>query len=902
MTDNTGRTAQLTVEDYLGSPFYSGERVRCATQVCLRGSLTYDQVVKIAEEILANKLIETISISSPSTSILQKLVSNKNRNVSVAFSNEPEIIDLEEGSLEKISKQRGLALNLPEMQCILKYYQQDAICKSRERVGLSKHPTDVELEVLAQTWSEHCKHKIFNAKIFYTENEVTEVIDSLFKTYISQATKKVGEGIDWLVSVFSDNAGVFRLSEQLNVAVKVETHNSPSALDPYGGALTGILGVNRDILGVGIGARLVANTDVFCFGFPDFSGPVPQRLLHPKRIFDGVCRGVEHGGNKSGVPTVNGAIVFDNSFLGKPLVYCGSIGLMPREVSGRASHVKEINVGDLIVVVGGRTGRDGIHGATFSSEELHADSPSSAVQIGDPFTQKKLSDFLLVARDRSLYRCITDNGAGGLSSSVGELAELSGGCKLHLDQVPLKCDDLKPWEILLSESQERMTLAVDLETIDALMVLAQNYEIELGVIGTFTNSGYFHVLFHSQTVAMLDMDFLHHGLPQMELEALWHSAEEKTFSLPQAEDFGRILKDILSNYNVCSKESVIRRYDHEVQGGSAMKPLVGLDGPSDAAIIRPIECMEGGKEAIVISNGICPKFSAFDTYHMAASAVDEALRNYVSVGGDPARVAILDNFCWPDPIFDPKKTPDGKIKLAELVRANKALFDMATAFNVPIISGKDSMKNDYKIGEEKISILPTLLISAVGKINNVERAISMDVKNPVDVIYVIGMTKDEMAGSEFALRYQKCGGKVPKVDAISACKRFHAISQAIEKELLVSCHDCSDGGLAVALAEKSFAGGLGIEVDLAKVAAEEALCDLVILFSESNSRFVVTVSPDNLREFEEIVSSHCISKIGVVRGDDRFVIQGTRGIKVVEEDISSLKQYWQRPLGDRSHM
>ncbi|HEX7372025.1 MAG TPA: AIR synthase-related protein, partial [Thermodesulfobacteriota bacterium] len=511
-----------------------------------------------------------------------------------------------------------LALSLKEMKALRVYVEDPRVREERKKVGLGGNLADCEVEALAQTWSEHCKHKIFNAQIDYGDEEgKAHHIDSLFDTYIKGSTEEIRKAMgdkDWCVSVFKDNAGVIRFNEEWNLVFKVETHNSPSALDPYGGALTGIVGVNRDPFGTGKGARLIFNVDTFCFAPPDYSKPLPPRLLHPKRIYEGVREGVEHGGNKSGIPTVNGSLVFDDRYAGKPLVYCGTGGIMPREILGKPSHEKRAEPGDLIVMTGGRIGKDGIHGATFSSEELHEESPTSAVQIGDPITQKRMTDFLLRARDLGLYHAITDNGAGGLSSSVGEMARDCNGCRIHLDRAPLKYPGLDPWEILLSEAQERMTLAVPPDQIDRFLNLAKSMDVEATVLGEFTGTGKFHVLYDGKTVAYLVMDFLHNGHPKMELRARWQKKDFPEPSFEDPEDLTHYLKQVLSRYNVCSKEAVVRQYDHEVQGGTVIKPLVGTfnDGPGDATVLRPIlDSWEG----VVVSSGICPRYSDIDTYH-----------------------------------------------------------------------------------------------------------------------------------------------------------------------------------------------------------------------------------------------------------------------------------------------
>ncbi len=821
VTDNVGKTAREAVALLLGPAPADAPRVYTSRQYLISGTLGAQDAQKIASSLLANELIERYDIVSGKTWDRQTGMSAYVPRVAGIDAPAVKEIDLNvsDRKLLKISQEGVLALNLDEMRVIRDYLKDAAVVKERKKFGLGRKMTDVELECLAQTWSEHCKHKIFNSFITYRDETGQALeIDSLFDSYIRGATKKVRERLgrkDWCLSVFVDNAGVIKFNDDYNLVFKVETHNSPSALDPYGGALTGIVGVNRDPFGTGKGAKLIFNTDVFCFAPPDYDKPLPKRILHPRRIYEGVREGVEHGGNKSGIPTVNGCIVFDERYLGKPLVYCGTAGIMPARLNGEPTHTKEIIPGDLIVMTGGRIGKDGIHGATFSSEELHEDSPVTAVQIGDPITQKKMTDFLLMARDRNLYRAITDNGAGGLSSSVGEMARLSGGCEIDLQKAPLKYAGLQPWEILLSEAQERMSLAVAPEQIGAFLALAGKMEVEATVLGRFTDSGKFHVRFGEPTVACLDMAFLHDGLPQMRLNARWQPPRHKEPDFPEPAGLGRALKTMLSRLNICSKESVVRQYDHEVQGGSVVKPLVGAanDGPGNAAVIRPLlDSFEG----VVTANGICPRYSDIDTYHMAACAIDEAVRNTVAVGGSLERLAGLDNFCWCDPVRS-EKTPDGEYKLAQLVRANMALYDYTTAYGVPCISGKDSMKNDYQIGATKISIPPTLLFSTIGVIKDVRKAVTMDVKKPGDLVYVLGTTYPELGGSEWYALHGYVGNHVPKVNAAKAKKLYTALSRAMEAGLVASCHDCSDGGLGIALAETAFAGGLGLTVDLSSV-------------------------------------------------------------------------------------
>ncbi|MCD6288043.1 MAG: phosphoribosylformylglycinamidine synthase [Candidatus Hydrogenedentes bacterium] len=897
VTDNVGATTAKGIADVIGRPLNDDEGAFTSRQYAIKGDISESQANHIARDLLANELIQRWIVRrgngdlNGSDRFLLGLPLVDIEAPAVAQYN----LEVDDDSLIKLSRDGVLALELEEMHVIRDYFRRDDVRSRRHAVGLGDQPTDVELEAIAQTWSEHCKHKIFNATIDYRDSVdgTRETIASIFKTYVRGATEDIATRVDWLVSVFHDNAGVVRLDDRWNLVMKVETHNSPSALDPYGGAITGIVGVNRDPLGTGLGSKLIFNVDTFCFADPNYSGTIPERLLHPRRVFKGVHLGVRDGANQSGIPDVNGAIVFDDRYLGKPLVYCGTGAIMPVRVGDRPSHVKEVEPGDLIVMTGGRIGKDGIHGATFSSEELHGESPATAVQIGDPITQKKMVDMLLEARDLNLYRCITDNGAGGLSSSVGEMAQLSGGCEIHLDKAPLKYAGLAPWESLLSEAPERMSLAVPPDKIDAFLELAARRNVEATVLGSFTDTGKFHAIYEGRTVAYLDMDFLHEGLPDMRLEAEWSTPSLEQTDLEPPANLTRTLFDMLGRLNICSKESFVRQYDHEVQGGSALKPFVGEadDGPGDASIVRPLL---GEKIGVVVACGICPRYSDIDTYHMMANAIDEAVRNTICVGGRIGRIAGLDNFCWPDPVQS-EKTPDGKYKLAQLVRACKALYDYCTAYDLPCISGKDSMKNDYKIGDTKISIPPTVLFSTVTVMDDVEKAVSMDAKQVGDLVYVVGETFDELGGSEYAAMHGQVGANVPKVDAARARTLYETLANAIDEGLVASCHDASDGGLGVAMAETAFAGGFGMKIDLARVPARLERND-TILFSESASRFVVTVHEDMADRFENAMDGTVMARVGEVVGQPRFVVDGLDGTTVIDADIYELKEAWQKPL------
>jgi len=814
-------------------------------------------------------------------------------------------LEVSDDELIDISQQGLLALNLDEMHAIQRHFRDPEVQHSRAAAGLPPdRPTDAELECLAQTWSEHCSHKIFAAKIRHVDRESGEdrTINSLFRTHIMQPTLDMQEEVDWLLSIFHDNSGVISWNDEWSVCIKAETHNSPSALDPYGGAITGIVGVNRDILGTGLGARPIANTDVFCFGPPDYSGSIPEGLFHPSRVFRGVHSGVRSGGNESGIPTVNGAIVFDERYIGKPLVFCGTVGIMPRVLEdGRESHVKTPEPGDVVYMVGGRVGSDGIHGATFSSLELTEDSPSSAVQIGDPITQKKMLDMILEARDAGLIQVITDNGAGGLSSSVGEMAELTGGADLDLGKVPLKQAGLSSWEILVSESQERMTVGVRPEDSERFESLAALHEVEATAVGTFTDSGAFAVRHGETPVAHIPIQFLHDGCPQLSLDSEWKPPENSPVETPEldADGMGKALGRLIARPNVASKEWWVRSYDHEVIAQSVIKPFCGAnhDAPGDAAVIAPIQ---GGTQGLVVSNGIAPRYSDIDAYAMAAASVDEALRNAVCVGVDLDMIAGLDNFCWPDPI-ESRKTPDGRYKLAQLVRANRALDEVCRAYRLPCISGKDSMKNDAMMGGEKISVPPTLLFSLLGNHSDVRKAVSSDFKSPGDLIFLVGETHQELGASEVSYMLREegsggIGGKVPEIDPERNMAAYRALTSAMTDGLVASAHDCSDGGLAVAVAECCFGSDSGATLDTSPIWSDcEDLDAWGALFGESLGRILVSVRPEDRVPFERAMAGISCHFLGeVCEGDDITVTRGTDDL--LSASMSELRGFWKGTL------
>ena len=905
VTDNEGRTARDTAAMVLGIPRES-LAVYTALQYRIRNDaaapLGREQVETIARDLLCNTLIQRYRVKSAAEGAAEPDFPAQAARVTGEARADVAVVPLssmDDAELLAASRANTWALNLDELHAIRDHFARPDIAAARAAAGLPADPTDVEMEALAQTWSEHCKHKIFASAIEYTDEDTgrRERVDNLYKTCIRDATAILRErrgDKDYCKSVFKDNAGVIAFINGYDACIKVETHNSPSALDPYGGALTGIVGVNRDPMGTGMGAELVCNTDVFCFASPFYAKELPPRLLHPRRVLEGVREGVEHGGNKSGIPTVNGSLVFDERFLGKPLVFCGTVGLLPTDVCGRPGWEKKAEPGDAVVMVGGRIGKDGIHGATFSSEELHEGSPATAVQIGDPITQRKMYDFLLKARDKGLYNAITDNGAGGLSSSVGEMAEDTGGCILNIDRAPLKYDGLLPWEVLLSEAQERMTVAVPPAKLDEFLALARRMDVEATALGEFTESGVFEVRYAGRTVALLDMDFLHDGVPQLHLEAVWKrpAFPDIRMESPDA-DAGAFLKRMLGRLNICSKEYIIRQYDHEVRGGSVIKPLVGAlrDGPGDAAVLRPLLESDAG---LVLSHGICPKFSDYDTYWMMANAMDEAIRNAVAVGGDPDALAGIDNFCWCDPVWS-DANPEGRYKLAQLVRACRALRQFSLAFGLPCISGKDSMKNDYLGGGERISIPPTVLFSVMGVIRNVTAAQSSDFKRKGDYIYLLGGTWREMAGSEAAAELGLSGGRVPQVDAANALPRYRGLHALMAQRALTACHDCSDGGLAVALAEMCIGGRLGADIDLDAVPGLEPMSRFELLYSESASRLIVSVRPDLAPLLDALGMWQICRRIGTVTGTGALTLRSGDSV-VLRESVDDLARAFKATL------
>ncbi|MBN1794881.1 MAG: phosphoribosylformylglycinamidine synthase subunit PurL [Candidatus Omnitrophica bacterium] len=817
--------------------------VKTIKKYVMEGSISSETLDTICDELLYNKLIQH-RIRSSEKSDIEFLHSIPEYTFSLIT---VDLLSAANEELLAISKNAQLYLSLDEMKAIQAHF-----------VRLGRNPTDCEIETIAQTWSEHCCHKTFRAAIEMEDRQ----IDNLLKSTVMKVTKELNK--EWCLSVFKDNAGIIAFDEKNAIAVKVETHNHPSALEPYGGASTGIGGVIRDILGAGLGARPIANTDVFCFAPFDIPAQeIPGGVLHPRRIIKGVVSGVRDYGNRMGIPTVNGAVLFDKQYLGNPLVYCGTIGIMPKDMC-----TKKVDPGDVIIAVGGRTGRDGIHGATFSSGELTSSTKetlSGAVQIGNPIAEKKVLDVLLAARDRGLYKAITDCGAGGFSSAVGELGEETGA-EVHLEKVPLKYAGLTYTEMWISESQERMVLAAAPDKAAELIELFAKEDVEATCIGTFTDDKRLKLYYNDNLVCDLDMEFLHRGMPRVRRTARWKVPRKTPLCLRASfSEYGSFILKTLAHPNVCSKEWIIRQYDHEVQAGTVSKPLVGArnDGPSDAAVMRPLFHSRRG---IAVANGINSKYGIYDPYWMAASNIDEAIRQQVAVGADFEKIALLDNFCWGN--------PEDPYILGSLVRAAEACYDIARGFGCPFISGKDSLYNEYVSDRKKVSIPGTLLITSIGIVDDVGKAVSMDFKKPGDYVYIIGETRNELAGSAFCDVAGLSGGEVPRVDVARARITMEKLSQAIRTGIVSAAHDCSDGGLAVAVCEMAMAGEVGADIDLGSAPCFSDITQgYEVLFSESNSRFIVSVPAESSGEFERLLGDVKFGLLGRTKAepDVRFI-------------------------------
>ena len=844
--------------------------VRVGTRVEIE-SAEAAELEKFAWKALANQAIEEADID-PSEPIRLRQPGGGHVHERAVV----EIDALDDSGLMELSVKGTLSLTIDEMRAIKRYFR-----------AAKRNPTDVELESIAQTWSEHCVHKTLKGLVEYRGpvgegvKQERVLIDNLLKSTIARATRELAA--PWCLSVFVDNSGVIDYDGKTGVCIKVETHNRPSAIEPYGGANTGLGGVVRDIMGTGVGAKPIFNTDVFCFGPLDADAALlPPGTIHPRRLMRGVVSGVRDYGNRMGIPTVNGAIRFDPRYVGNPLVFCGTAGLIPKKHIGKAARI-----GDHVLVIGGRTGRDGIHGATFSSAELHDKSEvvsSGAVQIGNAIEEKKVLDCLIQVRDAGLFTALTDCGAGGLSSACGEMAA-EHGCRVHLDRVPLKYDGLSYTEIWISESQERMVASVSPGKLQKALAIFASEGVEATDIGEITGTGRLELLYQGTQVADIGMAFLHDGVPRLKRAARFTRPIEVPASYAMDTDLGKVLTRILARPNVASKEWVIRQYDHEVQAGSIVKPLVGVahDGPSDAAVVAP---RPGEHRGVAVACGLNTNFGDVDAYHAAASGIEEALRNLVCVGAPIDRVAILDNFSW-------AKCTDPEV-FGALVRACQACYDFAMYYRTPFISGKDSLSNEFTFHGKTIKIPHTLLITAMTVVPDVRRSLTMDAKRAGDAVIIVGLTRDELGGSEYLLERGGSGGSIPKVDKSLSRPMLQAVAACCAAGVVSAAHDCSDGGLAVTLAEMAFAGALGMVIDAEAIPREGVTVLDRALFSESQSRIVLTVPAAQVEQAHRLLAGVAHATLGVVTESPRLEISGLGG--TLSADLAELKAAWQGAL------
>ncbi len=894
VTDNIATTTKEIIQDLLKISFDDTEAVYTSQTTFVEGKISKNEIIQIAESLynpviqrMHLKTYKEFSSDEGMDIIVPKVKLNKKPTVSLVD------LDVSDEELTKIGKsgianpdgtRRGpLALDLIYMKTIQNYFKK-----------LGRQPTDIELESIAQTWSEHCKHTIF-------ADPIDEIEEGLYKSYIKKATqeiRKINGKKDFCVSVFTDNSGGIAFDDEYLVTHKVETHNSPSALDPFGGAITGIVGVNRDAIGFGMGAKPVANFYGYCFADPRVDVPLYRGekktfpMLSSRRIMDGVIEGVNAGGNQSGIPTPQGFVYFNERYRGKPLVFVGTIGIIPRKIKNKLSHVKKTQVGDYIVVVGGRVGKDGVHGATFSSEGLTSGSPSTAVQIGDPITQKKMSDALVKeARDSQLYNSITDNGAGGISCSIAEMAKESGGCEVQLEKVPLKYPGLEPWEIWISESQERMTLAVSSNKWKEFNDLMKTRGVEATVVGTFTKSGTCHVTYNKKTIMDIDMNFLHDGLPKRPMttqEPIKIIRQNSTTTIKQSQNKNKTLVEMLSRLNITSYEFISQQYDSIVQGNAVLGPLQGHGRVNaETSVIRPILTSQKG---VILSQALYPTYSEVDPYAMSAATIDTAIRNVIAAGANPNSIALLDNFCWCSS-NDPKR-------LWQLKEAARACYDIAISYGTPYISGKDSMFNDFKGFDKngkpiKISIPPTLLISSMSVINDITKVVSLDAKIPGDLVYLLGETYDELDGSEYFSMKQINETTIPQVNTVKNKQTYVAFSKVIEKQLISSSISITRGGLAVALAKKALGGMLGLDVSLKNILGHVTRDDFA-LYSESQGRILVTIARENKEAFEKLMRNVAYKKLGKVTKEKKLIIKNLKGEEMINLDLDKAVEAYRK--------
>jgi len=797
--------------------------------------------------------------------------------------------------LMRISNERYLALNLDEMIAIKDQFCDPDFIKVRKKYGLNEKATDAEIECIAQTWSEHCIHKKFNGKWIYTtedpndESGLLTVTDSVFKSIIKASTEQIAQNIDWLVSVFQDNAGVIKLNENWNLSHKVETHNHPSGLDGFGGANTGSGGVFRDPKSTGTNMIVVSSQYWFRTAHPDFYKDLPIEIQDPRRTLETIVAGVEDYGNKMGIPTICGNVFIDNGWL-KPGVYVGAVAVAPANINGKPTHIKNIKPGYIALSLGGKVGKDGIHGATGSSDSLSATAEQSeqvnqSVQIGNPIIEKGVFEVMNILQELDYIEASQDCGAGGWNSAVGELAELSNGAVMDLTNVPEKYKGLTGWEKLVSEAQEREVIVIKPNNLEKIMEICEHHNVEATCIAEFNDSSYYHVKDQNKTIVYLPIEFLHKGLPQMTIKAHWKPSANKEPEIPYLDDLTGTLLDIIGRPNLQIYDWIITRYDHEVQGGSLIKPIIGIGrGKSDAIAYRPVL---GKKEVVIETWGSNPWQGDIDAYHTGRNNIVDAIGKIIAAGSSLEKITFNGNTTCPKPEKDPAVA-------ANVIRMLKGAADAEIAFGTPTISGKDStsMERSYKstiTGEEvNIKAKTELLKSAIGIISDDSTLTTADFKLPGDLIYVIGETRDELGASEFYLKYNEIGKNIPKSDFKEIKSRYNALSNVIKDDLVHSIQYISKGGLFYALSNPCIAGDLGASISLDSIDEKLDRADK-ILGSETTGRFVVSVNPSKKQKFEEKMNGHYVKEIGTVKSDDKFCIN-YKGRKVVETSINILRE------------
>lgn len=818
------------------------------------GKLSETDLKLIIKRLLLNETIEQVVKNSPKTLIISG---------ALAITKIIPIRKLSESGLLALSK-KDLFLNLEEMKVIQNHFKK-----------INRDPTDFEIEVLAQTWSEHCGHKTFKAKL---------IIDGVEKEPLIKRIKSTASNNKSLiVSAFVDNSGVIDFYDGFAICAKVETHNSPSAIEPYGGAMTGAGGVFRDVLGTGQGAKVISATDVFCFAPWDLpEKDLPPGCLKPDFIFRKVVFGIRDYGNRVGVPTNNGSVHFHADFKAKPTVAAGAFGLIPKNKAVK----RPPNKGDLIVTIGGRTGRDGVHGGTFSSGEMThktLDTAASAVQIGNAIEEKRVIDAVLAMRDQNLIQAITDCGAGGFSSAIGEIGE-GVGAKVHLDKVPLKYTGLAPWEIFVSESQERMILAISPQNLKKAREICKLYNLEIAAIGEFTGDKKLTAYYKKEKVCDLQMEFIHNGLPQRTMIGKTIRKTIKTKLPPKPKDLSVIWKKILSHGNVASKESFVRMYDHNVQGTAALYPFSGkdFDGPNDGAVVRPLY---GKPYGMVVSHGLNPVLNSLDPCWGSIWAITEAVANFVAIGGNLKDAALIDNFIWP--------FPDAE-SLADLDKSVDACTAMAELLNMPFISGKDSLSSTYRYPDGKVlKIPPVLLISVFGKIPNVAKTISSDFKKSNSTLVLLGKPDlENLGGSTYFDVTHSEFENPPMVDLKNLKAVLNSLTRAIGKGVVLAAHDISEGGIAAALAEMSFGGNLGAKIDLHKISSAR---EDFIFFTETAGTFLVEVESEKIARENFKNVPYCV--IGKTTNDAFISVYSKKNL-IAKQNLTELKNAWQRPIAE----